>query len=63
MADAMESILSDPKKAVAMGQAGRFRVEKYFNQACMITDIQGIYDEIRLVSLEKKERNHVRKSI
>jgi len=63
IARALELVLSNPKKAEKMGQAGRHRVENFFTQTQMIADIQKIYEEIYALSLRKREKSHARKTI
>ncbi|MBC7317014.1 MAG: glycosyltransferase, partial [Chloroflexi bacterium] len=43
--EAMYSLLSDPAKAAAMGQAGRERVARYFTLERMVQEIGAIYEE------------------
>lgn len=51
LAQTMESIVSNPQKAIAMGQAGRLRAEKLFDQARMINEIEDLYYEVYRESL------------
>jgi len=43
--EAMYSLLSNPAKAAAMGQAGRERVARYFTLERMVQEIAAIYEE------------------
>ena len=59
LAQALESIVSNPQKAIMMGKAGRLRAEKLFDQVRMISEVQNLYDEVYQDSLKKKKMSHV----
>ena len=46
LAEAVSTLLADPRRAQAMGQAGRQRVEKYFTMTRHTQLIEAVYQDI-----------------
>jgi glycosyltransferase involved in cell wall biosynthesis len=46
LADAIASLLDDPERARAMGEAGRQRVEQHFTVERMVAETLALYEEL-----------------
>jgi glycosyltransferase involved in cell wall biosynthesis len=55
LAGALLNIASDMEHAIALGQAGRLRLEQHFTQERMIADIQALYEQVCAESAKKQD--------